>query len=260
MFKHLIKYTQSILIFGLGMICIKACQKAQTVDQAQKIVDQAIKAHGGKIFDQANVEFKFRDRYYKSSRMNGKYRYERFWDSLGIIIHDELSNSGFIRHVGETMVILDSKKIDSYTSSINGVMYFFGIPFNLNDPGVIKEYLGEVTLMAQRYDKIKISFEADPTNRLIHDDTYVYWINKDSHTIDYLGYDYTEPDDKGTRFRQAINARMVSGLRVQDYVNFKPINDSIALAPEDLDQAWIGHQLVELSKIINENVKVTLKK
>jgi hypothetical protein len=243
----------------VGLMSIFSCKESAPEDKAQSIIDAAIKAHGSKIFDHSTVQFKFRDRNYKSVRSDGKYVYSRFWDSLGTVIHDELSNTGFIRHVGQTMVNLDSKKITAYTNSVNGVFYFFALPFNLNDPAVIKEYLGEVTLLDKKYDKIKVSFKQNEADRMIHDDTYVYWFNKEDHLLDYLAYDYTEPDEKGLRFRQAINRRKINGLVVQDYINFKPKNDSIPIPVERLDEAWAGNQLQELSKIINELVKVTKK-
>ncbi|MEP7322194.1 MAG: DUF6503 family protein [Saprospiraceae bacterium] len=259
--KKSIKWSLVCFIAGCSIsLMFLSCGEKESADPAQRIIDKAIKANGSKIFDHSTVEFKFRDRYYKSTRTEGNYRYERFWDSTGIIIHDELTNAGLIRHVGQIKVILDAKKIDAYTNSVNSVFYFFALPFNLNDPAVIKELLGEVTLLDQRYDKIKITFKQNPSDKMIHEDVYVFWINKSNYYIDYIGYYYVEPGETGTRFRQAINRRKINGLTVQDYINFKPINDSTSIEVPDLDQAWVNNQLKELSRIINESVKVTLKK
>ena len=247
----------------ISMLCIAAmlsCGVKESTDPAQRIIDKAIRAHGSKIFDQSVIEFKFRDRNYKSTRSFGHFRYERFWDSTGTVIHDELTNNGLIRYMGNAKPILDAKKIDAYTASINSVLYFFALPFNLNDAPVIKEYLGEVTLLDQRYDKVKITFRPNANDKMIHDDIYVYWFNKKSNFIDYIGYSYKEPEETGIRFRQAINRREINGLTIQDYINFKPINDSVQTAVQDLDLAFAGNQLKELSRIINESVKVTLKK
>ncbi len=254
-------FKRLFLLFCIAVngILLIQCKQGTAVEKAQSIVDDAIHAHGSKIFDESSVEFKFRDKYYKSTRLNGKYLYTRFWEENGSVIHDELSNTGFIRHVGQTMVVLDSKKIDAFTSSVNAVFYFFGLPFNLNDPAVIKEYLGEVTLKDKKYDKIKVKFKPNEADKLIHDDTYVYWFGQSDHMLDYMAYDYVEPDDQGQRFRQAINRNKINGLTVQDYINFKPMNDSIPMLPEKMDEAWTNGQLQELSRIINENVKVTLK-
>lgn len=241
-------------------LLLNNCKPAGDEKDPQYLADQAIRAHGSKIFDQSIIEFKFRDRYYKSTRLDGKFIYERFWDSLGTVIHDVLTNQGLTRIVDQTEVVLDAKKKEAYSNSLRGVFYFFGLPFQLNDPPVIKEYIGEVILMEQPYHKIRIRFKTDPADQLIHDDVYVFWIHKKNHTVDYLAYSYTEPDDKGLRFRQAINPRMVEGLRVQDYINYKPIQDSSALKVEDMDMALAGNQLTEISRIINENVKIRLNK
>ena len=234
--------------------------ESSSTDPAQRLVDQAIKAHGVQLFDHASIDFKFRDRYYKSTRTNGKYRYERFWDENGVLTHDELTNSGFSRLINSKVVNLTSKDIDKFSNSVNAIFYFFALPYNLNDPAVIKEYLGEVTLMEQPYEKVKISFKQNESDRMIHDDIYVYWFHKKNHTLDYMGYSYTEPDESGLRFRQAINRRKVNGMIVQDYINFKPINDSIPIPVQDLDMAWVGNQMQELSRIVNESVKITPKK
>ncbi|HNR07765.1 MAG TPA: hypothetical protein PKM27_10665 [Saprospiraceae bacterium] len=236
------------------------CGPAGDEKDPQYLADLAIKAHGSKVFDQSIIEFKFRDRYYKSTRKDGKFIYERFWDSVGTVIHDVLDNRGFSRIVDQTEVILDAKKKEAFSNSLRGVFYFFGLPFQLNDPPVIKEYLGEVMLMEQPYHKLKIRFKPDPADQLIHDDVYVFWIHKKNHTVDYLAYSYTEPNERGLRFRQAINPRKIEGLRVQDYINYKPIRDSSSLKVEDMDMAWAGNQLTEMSRIINENVKIRLNK
>jgi len=257
MYKY--KLVFAICAIFLGITLFGHCKNPGSTDKAQAIVDASIKAHGSKIFDRSVVQFKFRDRNYKSSRLDGKFNYSRFWDSLGTVTHDEFSNTGFIRHVGQTMVNLDSKKLDAYTNSVNAVFYFFALPFNLNDPAVIKEYLGEVIIMDKKYDKVKVTFKPNEGDKMIHNDTYVYWFNQDDHMLDFLAYDYTEPDEKGLRFRQAINRRNINGLVVQDYINFKPKNDSIPMPVANLDEAWAGNQLQELSNIINELVKVTKK-
>lgn len=248
------------LITSVSLLQIEliiSCKPKSAGDQAQRIVDLAIKAHGSQVFDESNVEFKFRNRNYKSSRFHGKYVYSRFWDSVNIVTHDELSNTGFIRHVAQTMVILDSKKIESYSNSVNAIFYFFALPFNLNDSAVLKEYLGETEINGVPYDKIKIKFKQNEADKMIHDDVYIYWFNKKNHYLDYLAYDYTEPNEKGYRFRKAINRRKINGLTIQDYINYKPIHDSVPIQVDKMDEAFLNNQLTELSKIINENVKVT---
>jgi len=89
--------------------------ESSSTDPAQRLVDQAIKAHGVQLFDHASIDFKFRDRYYKSTRMNGKYRYERFWDENGVLTHDELTNSGFSRLINSKIVNLNAKDLNNFS-------------------------------------------------------------------------------------------------------------------------------------------------
>lgn len=71
--------------------------------------------------------------------------------------------------------------------------------------------------------------------------------------MDYLGYRY-HTDGGGMRFRKAIHPRRVNGALVQDYINFKPEDESIDI--HDLDELFNEGQLKELSRIINENVAI----
>jgi hypothetical protein len=51
------------------------------------------------------------------------------------------------------------------------------------------------------------------------DDELHYWINKDTHKIDYLAYS-CQVNDGGVRFRSAFNTR-VAGVTFQDYINYE---------------------------------------
>jgi hypothetical protein len=43
------------------------------------------------------------------------------------------------------------------------------------------------------------------------DDEFHYWINKQTHKVDYLAYSY-RTNDGGVRFRTAFNTRVIDGL------------------------------------------------
>jgi len=228
---------------------INACKPDPDNKDPQYIIEEANKVHGIKVYDNSIIDFRIGNRYYKSTHHQGQFRYERYWDSLGMTIHDELTSRGLIRHVGQTNVLLETKKIDQHSYSLRSLFFLFSIPFWLNDLGVVKEYLGEVILMEQPYHKIKITFRKNPNDRTIYDDVYVVWIHKTRFTLDYVGYLHTGSEGQGIRFRQAINPRKVEGFRVQNYLEFKPVRDSISIKPEDLDQAWAGNQLMPWEKI-----------
>jgi hypothetical protein len=143
-----------------------------------------------------------------------------------------------------------------YSRSINAVHYFSILPYGLNDKAVNKSYLGEVEIKAKPYYKIKITFEEDGGGEG-HEDIFVYWIHKDTYQVDSFGYSYDEgPHDRGIRFREAYNRRVVNGLSFTDYNNFNP-EDSLA-SVYSLDSLFVANKLKLLSKIELEDIKVNL--
>lgn len=252
-----------VLFFLVAGLCIgfvsNGCKPDSENKDPQYIIDQCIKVHGSKVFDQSIIEFKIGKRFYKSTREKGQFSYERFWDSLGVTIHDFLTNKGLTRQVGQTEIILDTKKIDHYSSSLRSEMYLFSLPFGFNGSSVIKHYLGDVVLMDQPYHKVKITFKQNPNDRTIHDDEYVAWIHKTKFTLDYIGYIHRGVEESGIRFRQALEKQKASGIIIQNYLEFKPLQDSAAVLPEDLDQAWAGNQMKEFLRVNITQLKIRPK-
>lgn len=227
--------------------------KAEEKTQAQLIVDRAIEAHGSSRVSGYVIEFNFRGRHYLSRREGGLFQYERIWtDTLGDHYRDVLTNEGLYREVNGKKVALPAKDSSAYANSVNSVLYFALLPYYLNDEAVNKKYEGEATVNGQPYHKIKITFGEEAGGK-DYEDQFMYWIHRDRYTIDYLAYNYLT-DGGGARFREAINVREVSGIRFADYINYKPQTPSMAI--ETFDRLLEQDSLVELSRIITENVTV----
>jgi hypothetical protein len=87
------------------------------------------------------------------------------------------------------------------------------------------------------------------------EDVYYYWVNQETHFIDYLAYSF-KVNGGGVRFRAAFKPRVVDGIRFQDYVNFSaPVGTAIV----DLPAMYENNELEELSIIGTDNV-VSLSK
>lgn len=241
------------IVILLGVVLFYSC--SEPVDP-QLIIDQAIKKHGVDQLDGALVEFDFRKKHYSMERQDGSSVYTRSYeDSVGAI-HDVLINStDFTRTINDSTVALSDKWQSRYGNSVNSVFYFTKLPLGLNDPAVNKEYLGEVYLNKMPYHKIKVTFQQEGGGTDFQD-VFIYWIHKREGTMDYLAYKYYT-DGGGTRFRQAINRRTINGIIFQDYVNYKAETKNASI--EDHDEFFDEGKLLELSRIVNENVQVTLK-
>ena len=234
-----------------SFVILGSCTSAP--ETAQEIVSRSVEAYGGSKMYKSDIAFDFRDIHYRSYSNEGMMSYERTFehDSLGSV-HDVLNNDGFTRKVNDEVVTLDEEWTARYTRSVNSVIYFFRIPFNLDDPSVSKSRLDDTQINGRDYYKIYITFSEEGGGEDF-DDSFIYWIDKETFYIDYMAYSYST-DGGGMRFREAINPRIVNDLRVVDYINYAPIDEKIPL--EDLEALFIEGNLEELSRIENENIEV----
>ncbi len=236
----------------IWLFLLVACRQAPT---AQDIVDKAIKASGVKKLENAEASFTFRAIDYAYQLRNGNYRYIRTQtDSLGNEVKDVLVNTGLNRFINGSMVEITEEKKAAYTSSVNSVIYFAFLPLSLNDAAVNKSYIGQITIRDKEYHKIRVTFGADGGGE-DYEDVFYYWFDGEDYSMDYLAYSYNEEDGKGVRFREAYNSRNINGVIIQDYKNYKPIEEeNFDLAT--IDQAFIREELELLSLIELEDVVV----
>ncbi len=245
------KYSISTIFTFLVVAVLYSCEEQPLTEQ--QIIDKSIEAYGGGKVYTSDIEFDFRDIQYRNYTNWGEISYERTFehDSLGAV-HDVLNNDGFKRAVEGELVSLNEEWTGKYSRSVNSVVYFFRIPFNLNDKAVNKKLLPEVEINGKKYFKIQVSFDQESGGEDF-DDYFIYWVNKDSFIIDYFAYSYST-DGGGKRFREMINPRKINGLLVVDYINYKPKVLDTPL--ETFDDYFMKSGLEELSRIENKNVVV----
>lgn len=227
-----------------------------TPRDAQGIVDDAIKAHGGNSYKKFSMSFRFRDRDYTCVRNEGMFTYTRsFKDSLGNHIVDVLNNDGFQRTINDSVANLTTERADAYKNSVNSVIYFALLPYGLNDPAVRKELVNEATIKNKTYDVVRITFDQQGGGKDFEDE-FMYWFNQDTHRMDYLAYRY-HTDGGGIRFRETVNIQNQQGILVQDYINYK-VND-IKTPLESLAALFEQGTLEKLSEIKIENLQISLE-
>ena len=216
----------------------------------QIIVNEAIIAHGGTLYDSAHYQFAFRDKLYSFDNKNGfKYQVSSM-DSLGNRIEDILQDGKFTRTVNNELVELSKKDIAKYSEALNSVIYFATLPHKLNDKAVQKEGVGETIIKGEDYDVVKVTFGKVGGGKDF-DDVFMYWINKKSHYINYLAYSYSV-NDGGVRFRSAYNPRTIDGIRFQDYINWEaPVGTPLTELPAMFEKG----KLKELSRIETTDIQ-----
>nr|MBI1231499.1 hypothetical protein [Cytophagales bacterium] len=220
--------------------------------EAEKIIDKAIAAHGGKAYERAKISFDFRNISYEIFKSPSSFEYSReFSDSTGLV-RDVLNNAGFQRTVNGNPVTLPEDRVKAFSNSVNSVAYFAFLPYGLNDPAVSKTLVGDATLEGKDYHLIKVTF-AEEGGGEDFDDEFLYWINKETYRIDYIAYTY-HTDGGGVRLRKAINTHEVEGLVFQDYENYKPADKKTPL--ENMEGLFKAGELELLSEILLEDIRV----
>ncbi|QJD77406.1 DUF6503 family protein [Spirosoma rhododendri] len=235
-------------IVVLLLSSLMACQSPQ--DPAQSLIDQAIAAHGGDAINNTRISFDFRKAHLVLEQQGGRFRYERTQpDSTGQLVRDVLTNDGFTRHIDGKPQVLDTAQVGKYSRSVNSIAYFVLLPWKLHDPAVVPTLLGSEQIDGQTYDKVQVKFRADGGGK-DHGDTFVYWFNQRTYTLDCLAY-----SEGGPRFRRAIHPQTVAGIRFQDYINYKSDADTLDVAT--YARRYQARQMVELSRIEQKNIQVT---
>ncbi|WP_324719446.1 DUF6503 family protein [Salinimicrobium sp. HB62] len=245
---------KNIFWFLLAALLI-SCQQEEELSEADKIIAQAIEKAGGEKYENAIIEFQFRENFYTSNRKEGLYELTRLRkDSLGEI-EDILTNEGIKSIREDREVVMPDSVSTAIAESVNAVHYFVQLPFGLQNDAVITELIGQDTIDNKVYHEIKVTFKQEGGGA-DHEDVYMYWIEKDELTVDYLAYRFFV-NDGGIRFRKAVNPRTVKGIRFVDYENYK--TDNLSTPLEDLDDLFRKGQLTKVSQIENEILKVEIQ-
>jgi len=250
------KFTESVMAvykivsFVILLLLLSGCGEEY---YAQRIVDNAIRAHGGRSYENMEMEFDFRNYHYRMKREGGLFTYERiFQDTLGNRIEDKLDNDGFTRKINGEQVELTDERKNAYKNSVNSVFYFALLPYGLNDPAVNKRLIGSSSIDGTDYQVVEVTFDQDGGGEDF-EDVFYFWFREDKYYMDYMAYTY-ETEGGGIRFREAKNPRVVNGILFQDYNNYKPEDKNTPLS--DLKELFVRGDLILLSEINLENLSV----
>lgn len=260
---------KKITLLALVFVTVWACKndpKQEKVEEVKidnapkdggkgaEIIKRVIDSAGGHRYETATIEFKFREATYKSVRNCGMFELSRSRiDSTGTPTESIIGNTGFIYKENGEQTTLPDSMATNYENSVNSVHYFVQLPFGLDDRAVRKELIAEDSIQGKPYYEIQVNFKKQDDGE-DYQDTYVYWVNKNTYKVDYLAYSY-EVNGGGMRFREAINPRKVEGIRFVDYKNYNPKKESSPKLNE-LDELFEKGELELYSTIENKDIKV----
>ena len=231
-----------------------SCQEEENLT-ADEIVYRAIEAAGGERYERAKIDFIFRKRKFSSSRKDGLFEFSRtVEDSLGII-RDVLNNQGIKRFRDGKEVAVADTTASAVEEGVNSVHYFVQLPYGLQGEAVQKELVGTDTISGKEYYEIRVTFRKEGGGK-DHEDIYMYWIEKEDYTVDYLAYRFFI-NEGGIRFRKAVNPRVVNGIRFVDYENYK--TEALDTPLHQLDEIFMEKGLPKVSQIENEILSVELQ-
>ena len=217
--------------------------------QAREAIVRAVEAHGGGNYERVDMTFDFRTFHFHIQNSKKNYTYTReFVDSIGNKIKDTLKDGVFVRNVNGEIQNLSEKEIKKYSEATNSVAYFMLVPYKLLDRAVHHELIDTTSLNGQRYSKIKVWFEQEGGG-YDHKDVFTYWINRQTHLVDYFAY-----ANGGPRFRKAISRDTIGGIIFQNYENYEILDKS--LEPWEYDEAFANNKAKLLSIIDQKNYQV----
>ncbi|UQD55654.1 DUF6503 family protein [Flavobacterium sp. K5-23] len=217
--------------------------------KADSLVNKAIVAHGGDLYNNADYSFVFRGKKYRFQNNGQNFEYSSEVQKNDSLIKDKISNATFERYINNKLQTLSKEDIGKFSEALNSVIYFATLPYKLQDVSVNKKFIEEITIKGKKYDVVGVTFSQEGGGKDF-DDEFHYWINKQTHKIDYLAYNY-RVNEGGVRFRSAFNTRVIDGVTFQDYINYEA---ALETPLKDLPKLYEQGKLKEVSQILTENV------
>ena len=219
------------------------------LSKADSLVNEAIIAHGGDLYNKADYSFVFRGTKYRFKNDGNSFTYSSEVQKNDFLIKDVLIDDTLKRYINNNLQSLNKEDVAKYSEALNSVIYFATLPYKLQDTSVNKKFIEEITIKEKQYDVVGVTFGKDGGGKDF-DDEFHYWINKQTRKIDYLAYGY-HTNDGGIRFRSAFNTRVIDGLTFQDYINYEaPLGTPL----KDLPKLYEQGKLKELSQILTEDI------
>lgn len=234
----------------LSILSLSTLGAAEPRPDVEAIVDRAIEVHGGDRFDHSTIRFEFRGEQFVIWRDDGEFRYEKRISKDGREIRDVLTNEGFHREANGRVIELEPDVRRHAVEVLSSVVMFALLPYRLDKPTAVREYDGAETIRGEPYDRIHVTFR-DVPELSDRDRELEVWFSRKTGDLDFFAF-----TSNGVRFREAFETVEAEGIRLNNYVNYIP--DPRNLPLEEVERQFVRGELVEVSKIVLENLEVEL--
>jgi len=102
-------------------------------------------------------------------------------DTEGTVIQCFDGSSAMVSHEGDT--VADPQVIGTAAFLRQANYFWFTMPYRLDEPGTIHEYLGQEEVKGIVYDKVKVTYDPAITGKE-QNDTYIVYVNPETRLID----------------------------------------------------------------------------
>jgi len=129
--------------------------------KSQELIQQAIEAHGGKLYESAHYQFTFRDKVYTFKNNGQEYLYTSEHQTDQGWQKDYFENSEFKRTLDEKPLNLTTEAMKAYGETLNSVIYFATLPHKLSDASVNSKHEGQQTIKGTTYEQVLVTFSQE---------------------------------------------------------------------------------------------------
>lgn len=257
-------YASSLRSLALALAFIGTPQAAAAEQAVQSpdpdaLVRRAMDAHGSAVLDHAVVEYELFGTRLRVMHDGGVFRYEHIHgpDDPEGPKREIFDNDGVTVEVDGVRRPAGDEERGGIMMNLNGGRYMTLLPHRLDDPQARTSYLGATTIEGEPYHEVEVTFDEEAGHG--SDDHFVFWIHRDTHTIDYRAVDFTLPGS-GRRIQQfnvAVSPRRISGVLFTDWKQYGPHPD-VGRQIEEFDDAWQADKLQETAPFEPREIQIRL--
>lgn len=249
-------YRNLLLIFT-ALVLVSCKQEAQQVEISPKaLLNSAIEAHGGQLFDGATIAFELNNFQFKLKREGYNYDYQMSSEKDGALHKVKTFNGGVEYFINDSLSDQGGRAQTLLRNRINSVAYDFYIPSSLTGNDIVLTYLGQENMRLKPHHKLKVTYKqiegAEPDLR-----AYVLWINAETNEIDFIAKQNDEASGR-KQFMAAAYKRRVEGMLFSDFEIYQTPGRNMDISIDSLGLAYNSGVMQRKTVMTYKDIEVLL--